>query len=64
MGIFEPLADLDYYDMILGGAQPLLTSAQAIPVYKRLLAAAEETQKMNAVINKYEKKLRDLDIIP
>ena len=60
MGIFEPLADLDYYDMILGGAQPLLTSAQAIPVYKRLLAAAEETQKMNAVINKYEKKLRDL----
>ena len=60
MEIFEPLSDLDYYDMIVGGAQHMLTSPQAIPVYKRLLAAAEEAQKMNAVIQEYDKKLRAL----
>lgn len=60
MGIFEPLEKLNYYDMILGGAQRIFTSEQAIPVYKRLLEAAEETQRMNAIVAKYEKKLRDL----
>lgn len=60
MEIFEPLADLDYYDMIVGGAQQMLTSPQAVHAYKRLLAAAEEAQKMNAVIGTYDKKLRGL----
>lgn len=60
IGLFEPLADLDYMDMICGGAQQLLTSPAAIPVYKRLLTAAEENQKMMAVVGKYTQKLREL----
>ncbi|HIV25852.1 MAG TPA: hypothetical protein IAB71_08795 [Candidatus Scatomonas pullistercoris] len=60
MGIFEPLADLNYYEMILGGAQAMLTSPQAIPVYKRLLAAAEENLRMNEIIGKYDQKLKEL----
>lgn len=60
MGIFESLEKLDYYEMIIGGSQNLLTSEKAIPIYKRLLAAAEETQNKNAIYAKYEKKLRQI----
>lgn len=60
MGLFEPLEKLDYYDLILGGAQNLLTSGAAIPVYRRLLAAAEETQRMNRIISEYDQKLKAL----
>lgn len=59
-GIFEFLEKLDYQEMVVGGAHQLLTSPQAIPVYKRLLAAAEENLRMSEIIEKYDKKLRDL----
>lgn len=60
IGLFEPMANLDYVDLICGGAQQLLTSPDAIPVYKRLLTAAEENLKMMTVVGKYTQKLRDL----
>lgn len=60
MGIFEFLADLDYYDMILGGAQNMLTSPNMIPLYKRLIAAAEENTRMMSIIGEYTGKLRAL----
>ena len=45
---------------MLGGAQGLLTSPQMIPVYKRLLAAAEEQQRFGSVVAKYSAKLSEL----
>ena len=59
IGLFEPLAKMDFYELILG-AQRFLTDPSAIPVYQRLLAAAEENQRMNQIIGRYDQKLKDL----
>ena len=59
-GIFEFFGELDYYEMILGGAARLFTSPNAIPIYKRLIAACEENQRKSEITRKYEKKLRAL----
>lgn len=59
IGLFEPLADMNYYELILG-AQGYLTSPKAIPIYRRLLAAAEENLRMNEIIQKYDQKLKAL----
>jgi len=59
-GLFEFFGELDYYEMILGGAVRLFTSPDAIPVYKRLIAACEENQRKAEIVARYEKKLRGL----
>lgn len=60
LGLFEFTQDLDYTNLVLGGAQGLLTSPDMIPVYKRLLAAAEEQQRFGSVVAKYSAKLSEL----
>ena len=60
IGLLEGAADLDYVDLICGGSQHMLASPANIPIYKRLLEAAEENQKMMAVIGEYTQKLRAL----
>lgn len=60
MGIFEPLENADYIDLICGGTRRLLTSPSAIPVYKRLIEAAEENMRMSKIVGVYSKKLREL----
>lgn len=60
MGVLDFTANLDYYNLVLGGAQGMLTAPNMIPVYKRLLAAAEEQQRFNSVIAKYSAKLDEL----
>lgn len=62
-GLFEffgKMDKMDFYDLILGGASDLFTSADAIPVYKKLIAAAEEKQKMMGIIHEYDLKLKAL----
>ena len=50
LGLFEFTRDLDYTNLVLGGTQGMLTAPQMIPVYKRLLAAAEEQQRFGSVV--------------
>ena len=59
LGLFEffgKMDKMDFYDLILGGASGLFTSPEAIPVYKRLLAAAEEQQRFGSVVAEYSAK--------
>lgn len=63
VGLFSFTKDLDYYNLIAGGTQELaIISPEMIPIYKRLLAAAEEKQRMMQIIGEYEQKLRNLGV--
>lgn len=60
IGLMESAASLDYTELICAGATNLLASPANIPIYKRLLAAAEENLKMMTTIGEYTQKLRAL----
>ena len=62
LGLFDFVKDIDYHEMILAldGAQNFFTSPQMIPVYKKLIEAAEEKGRMMQIIGVYEQKLRAL----
>jgi hypothetical protein len=58
--IFEPLADIDYYSMVVHGATNTLTSPKMIDTYERLLAACKENKRKAEIFGKYEQELKDL----
>ena len=60
IGLLEGAADLDYVALICGGAQQLLSSPANIPIYRKLLEAAEENQRMMDIIGEYSQKLNAL----
>lgn len=62
IGLLERMADVDYLDLACTGTggMSFLTSPERIPVYKGLLAAAEENARMIEIGDIYNAKLRDL----
>ena len=62
LGIFDFVKDLDFYELITDGARNWLTTPQMIPIYQKLLAAAEENARMMGIIGEYTQKLRALGV--
>ena len=60
IGLLEGAADVDYVGLVCGGAQRLLASPAYIPIYRKLLEAAEEKQRMMDIVAKYSEKLNAL----
>ncbi len=59
MEVFEPLADVDYHALVTM-PQMVVALPEQIPMYRRLLDAAEENARTDAIIAEYNVKMREL----
>ena len=59
MELFEPFENLDFMSLIGNASVQYFASPKLIPVYKRLIAAAQENEMLQNARNKYNKKLRE-----
>ena len=59
MEIFEPFESLDFMSLLGNASVQFLASPDRIPVYRRLLAAAQENELLQNAQRKYNGALRD-----
>lgn len=58
--VFEPMSEIDYFGVAAGGGIQAFMSPRMIDSYKRLIFAAEESERMRTVFGECNKKLRSL----